>query len=98
MSELDVSITPSLPLLDARVKRYHLEVDGPYVGVRLEQTFGDTTAAGALRKVESIAVDAFNQRILIAEEDRSVGTALRAYTLDGEIGRASCRERVWQYV
>lgn len=84
MSELGVSITPALPLLGARVKRYHLEVDGPYVGVRLEQTFGDTTAAGALRKVESIAVDAFNQRILIAEEDRSVGTALRAYTLSGD--------------
>lgn len=84
MSELDVRIIPALALLDARVKRFHVEVDGPYVGVRLEQTFGDTTAAGALRKVESIGFDAFNQRILIAEEDRSVGTALRAYTLNGD--------------
>ncbi len=83
MSELDVSIIPALPLLNARVKRFHIEVDAAYVGVQLLQSFGDTTAAGALRKVESIMVDAFNQRILIAEEERSVGTALRAYTLDG---------------
>lgn len=84
MSELDFNVPPPLAQLDARVKRYHLDVDGAYVGVRLQQTFGDTTAAGALRKAESIMVDAFHQRILIAEEDRSVGTALRAYTLTGE--------------
>lgn len=83
MAGLGFDVTPPLPQLDARVKRFRMEVDGPYVGVRLQQVFGDTTAAGALRKVESIMVDAFNQRILIAEEDRSVGTALRAYTLGG---------------
>jgi len=84
MTELHFNVVPPLTQLDARVKRYRLEADGAYVGVQLQQVFGDTTAAGALRKVESITVDAFHQRILIAEEDRSVGTALRAYTLNGE--------------
>ena len=36
-----------------------------------------------LRMVESIAGDASHDRLLIAEEDRRVGSTLRDYTLDG---------------
>src|SRR5690606_39780716 len=45
--------------------------------------FGDTTEAGALRMVESIAGDPVYDRLLIAEEDLRVGTTLRVYDLAG---------------
>jgi len=84
MSDFDAALPPALPLLDRRVKRFRLEADGAYVSARLEQAFGDTGAAGALRMVESIAGDPGNGRLLIAEEDLRAGTALRVYSFAGE--------------
>ena len=43
--------------------------------------FGDTSEAGALRMVESIAGDPVNDRLLIADEDRRHRSTLREYTL-----------------
>ena len=84
MSDFDAALPPALPLLDRRIKRFRVEADGAYVSARLEQAFGDTSAAGALRMVESIAGDPVNGRLLIAEEDVRAGTALRVYTFAGE--------------
>lgn len=84
MSDLDAQLPPALPLLDQRIKRYRMEVDGAYVAARLVQSFGDTSAAGALRMVESIAGDPANARLLIAEEDARVGTTLRVYSFAGD--------------
>src|SRR5690606_11056003 len=45
--------------------------------------FGDTSDAAALRMVESLAGDPAHDRLLVADEHRGHGTALREYTLDG---------------
>ena len=75
---------PPMRLLDQRVKRFEVRLgaDGG-VEPRYLGSFGDLGAAGALRMVESIAGDPANDRLMIAEEDRRVGSTLRAYTLDG---------------
>lgn len=79
---------PPLHELDQRVRRYRLQFDSrgrmrsTYAG-----SFGETTEAGALRVVESIAGDAANRRLLIADESTSPrdgeGSTLREYTLEG---------------
>ena len=81
--------------LAERVKRFRLQLppDGTIQAWHMGQ-FGDTTEAGALRMVESIAGDPEHDRLLIAEEDLRVGTTLRVYTLGGEYaGRNLPRER-----
>ena len=87
-------VVPPLHELDQRVRRFRVAFD--HLG-RLRAThaghFGDTTAAGALRIVESIGGDAANDRLLVADESRDGsdghgGSTLREYDL---AGRASGR-------
>ncbi len=84
MTDFNTRELPPMAELDQRVKRFSVEfsadgaVQSNYLGA-----FGDTTSAGALRMVESIAGDAAYDRLLIAEEDRRVGSTLRDYTLQG---------------
>jgi 3-phytase len=95
MADYRTETVPPLPELDQRVKRYRLRfTGGTLAGVDYTGHFGDTTEAGALRMVESIAGDTAHDRLLIAEEDVRVGTTLRVYTLGGEYTRRSLpRER-----
>ncbi|RYZ71462.1 MAG: phytase [Lysobacteraceae bacterium] len=77
-------ITPPLAALDKRLRRYEVvQVDGKW-SARSRGHFGDTSAAGAIRVVESLFGDEANNRLLIAEEDVATGTRLREYTLDGK--------------
>jgi 3-phytase len=84
MADFRTGVLPPMGELDQRVKRFDVQVDSEgklqwkYLGA-----FGDTSEAGALRMVESIAGDSVNDRLLIADEDRRVGSTLREYTLDG---------------
>jgi 3-phytase len=90
MADYRTETVPPLSELDQRVKRYRLRFDGgTLVGTDYLGHFGDTTEAGALRMVESIAGDPAHDRLLIAEEDVRVGTTLRVYTLAGEYTRRS---------
>jgi 3-phytase len=83
MADFRTELVPPMDELDGRVKRYRVALDGPLPRATLQGQFGDTTEAGALRMVESIAGDPAHDRLLIAEEDRRVGTTLREYRLDG---------------
>jgi 3-phytase len=77
-------ILPPLVELDRRVQRYLVNRDGNTLDVRHAGSIGDTTAAGAIHIPESIWGDPAHDRLLIAEEDATIGTALREYTLGGE--------------
>lgn len=85
MADFRTGLLPPIAELDQRVKRFSVEFDGQdslrwrYLGA-----FGDTSEAGALRMVESVAGDPVHDRLLIAEEDRRVGSTLRDYTLAGQ--------------
>lgn len=84
MADFRTGELPPLGDLDQRVKRFEIRLDtSGAVHSRYLGAFGDTTEAGALRMVESIAGDSVNDRLLIAEEDRRVGSTLREYTLEG---------------
>lgn len=83
MADYRTETVPPLAELDQRVKRYQLRMDGAVPVARLLAQFGDTSEAGALRMVESIAGDPLHDRLLIAEEDVRVGTTLREYHMDG---------------
>lgn len=79
-------VVPPLPELVERVRRFEIDLDGSRLAVRDAGDFGDTTPAGALRLVESIAGDPAHGRLLIADE--ATGPAplrsnLREYTLAG---------------
>ncbi len=79
----DYDVVPPLDALAARIKRYTVLIDDEAVSARFEGSAGDTTPAGALRVVESIAGDVANGRLLVAEEDVPTGTGYRLYGLDG---------------
>ena len=83
MADFRTGLLPPMEELDGRVKRYRVEMFGELPKATLLGQFGDTTEAGALRMVESIAGDPFHDRLLIAEEDLRVGTTLREYRMDG---------------
>ncbi len=80
---------PPLSELDQRVRRYRVhfapsgELRATHAG-----SFGDTTDAGALRVVESIAGDPAHERLLIADESTAPrsgeGSTLREYTFAGQ--------------
>jgi 3-phytase len=73
--------------LGARVKQYRVRTTGGRVGAELVRAFGDTTGAGVLKVVESIAVDVPNRRLLIAEE-LETDSHINVYDLDGRyVGR-----------
>ncbi len=84
MADFRTRELPPMHMLDQRVKRFgvQLAADGS-VQPRYLGSFGDVGEAGALRMVESIAGDPAHDRLLIAEEDRRVGSTLRDYTLAG---------------
>ena len=79
-------VVPPLPELAQRVRRFRLELGADGVTATDAGDFGDTTEAGALRMVESLAGDPANDRLLVADE--ATGPAprrsnLREYTLAG---------------
>ena len=83
MADYRTETVPPMAELAQRVKRYRVLLGGDAPTATLLQQFGDTTEAGALRMVESIAGDPQHDRLLIAEEDVRVGTTLREYRMDG---------------
>ncbi len=84
MADFRTGELPPMAELDQRVKRFSIRLDDEGLPhARHEGNFGDTTEAGALRMVESIAGDPVHDRLLIAEEDRRVGSTLRDYRMDG---------------
>ncbi|MGO4223078.1 phytase [Lysobacter sp. TAF61] len=76
---------PPLAELDQRVRRFRVQFDqngrlrSSYGG-----SFGDTSEAGGLRMVESIAGDPDNDRLLVADEDRRHESTLREYSFSGK--------------
>jgi len=84
MADFATAQLPPRERLAERVKRYRITVDGDgRLQSRYLGAFGDTSDAGALRMVESIAGDPSHGRLLIAEEDNRVGATVREYSLDG---------------
>ena len=83
MSQQDEDLPPPLAELGQRFKRYALRVEGESIRVEARSSFGDTSAAGAIRIPESIWGDEAHDRLLISEEDQSLGTRLRVYDMNG---------------
>ncbi|WP_246149876.1 phytase [Arenimonas fontis] len=77
-------IVPPLAELDRRVQRYRVRFGDGGATVEHLGHFGAVSAADAIRIPESLWGDEVHDRLLIAEEDIRVGTALREYTLDGQ--------------
>jgi 3-phytase len=76
-------VVPQADELDERVRRYEVAYTGSGpVSARYAGSFGDT-GEGALRKVESIAGDPANRRLLVADEFTPGGSTLREYTFEG---------------
>lgn len=82
MSEENEDLPPPLAELGRRFKRYRVRIDGTTLDAMSLGTFGNTDAAGAIRIPESIWGDETNSRLLISEEDQSLGTRLRVYGFD----------------
>jgi 3-phytase len=76
-------IPPPLAELNARYKRYQVQLRGAALDPRYLGAFGDTSEAGAIRVPESLWGDVAHDRLLIAEEDLKTGTAVREYDLAG---------------
>lgn len=73
---------PPLARLGRRVRVYDVHVNDGKLSSELVNSFGDTTAAGAIRIAESIQLDPANGVLVIAEEDER-DTQIKEYTLDG---------------
>lgn len=84
MTDAQAGVLPPRAQMDQRVRRFkvQLDQDGSITGTDAG-SFGDTGEAGMLRLVESIGGDPAHDRLLIADEDRRVGSTLRDYTLAG---------------
>ncbi|GAA4860600.1 phytase [Luteimonas vadosa] len=82
-------VVPALATLDARVRRYRVELDGDRIRARSLGAFGSVDPAGALRIVESIAGDPARRRLLIADEFRPGPSSLRVYGFDGKFAGRS---------
>ncbi|PZQ30717.1 MAG: phytase [Stenotrophomonas acidaminiphila] len=76
-------ILPPLDQLDKRVWRFDVARNGDALLAKAVGSFGDATADGALRVVESIWGDPANDRLLIAEEDETYANELKVYDLAG---------------
>lgn len=76
-------IVPPLDQLDRRFRRYEVVQAADGWSARAAGTFGDTSAAGAIRVPESLFGDEAHDRLLVAEEDVPTGTRLREYDLQG---------------
>ncbi|TAA12216.1 phytase [Pseudoxanthomonas winnipegensis] len=90
MADFRTGQLPPREQMDQRVRRFEVDLqpDGG-LQVRAAGSFGDTGQAGMLRMVESIAGDPAHDRLLIADEDRRVGSTFRDYTLEGRFRGAS---------
>lgn len=77
----DEETVPPLAELGQRFRRYQLRKQGDAWSATLTQTFGETSAAGAIRIAESVFADPAHDRLLLAEEDVATGTRLREYGL-----------------
>ena len=77
-------ILPPMDQLDRRIHRYRVRDNAGEPRAQAAGTFGDTTAAGAIRIPESLWGDVANDRVLIAEEDVATGTGYRDYSLEGQ--------------
>lgn len=75
--------TPPAAELGERVKHFRLSASEAGFEARLLGAFGDTSGAGVLTTVESIAADARYDRLLIADETRGVQN-IKVYSLTGE--------------
>ena len=84
MADFANRVLPAPQRLAERVKRYRVAERDGKLEVRYLGAFGDTGEDGALRMVESIAGDIAHDRLLIADEDRRVGSTLREYSLQGQ--------------
>lgn len=75
---------PPAAALARRVHVYEVRIaDGATPDIRPRTTFGATDGPGALHMVESIAVDAAHDQVLVAEEDARAGQVLKVYRRDG---------------
>ena len=74
---------PPLEQLSERVKHFHVARSGERIDATHVASFGDTSASGALRWVESIYGDPPHGRLLIAEEYLETGSTLRVYDMTG---------------
>ncbi|HEY0334740.1 MAG TPA: phytase [Stenotrophomonas sp.] len=83
MSPANEDVPPPLAELGQRFRRFQVTRHGDAWTGLPTGSFGDTSAQGAVRIAESVFGDVANDRLLIAEEDVSVGTQLREYGLDG---------------
>lgn len=73
---------PPLGELGERVKWFRVRLAAGRLQATHMGSFGDTTAAGAIRVTESIFADPANDRLVIAEE-LETDSHLKVYTLDG---------------
>jgi len=69
--------------LARRVHFFSVDVDSLGIVVDSLRPFGATTGEGVLHIVESVWGDTVSGHLLIADEDRTVGRALRLYNLEG---------------
>jgi 3-phytase len=77
-------VVPPYAELDQRVRRFRVQFDqAGRLRTHYAGAFGDTHEDTALRMVESIAGDAANDRLLVADEDTRHDSTLREYTMSG---------------
>ncbi|HET6363026.1 MAG TPA: phytase precursor, partial [Gemmatimonadota bacterium] len=81
--ELEEDVIPPDSALGERVEHFRAWVEGGELMHEHVRTFGDTTGPGVLRKVETIAVDPANDRVVIAEE-LEPDSYWKIYRLDGQ--------------
>ena len=86
MADFERGLLPPAAQLNQRVRRYRLRFPPPDSGdkapeVTYQGSNGETADEGVLHMVESIAGDPVHDRLLIADEDRRVGSTLRDYSL-----------------
>jgi 3-phytase len=75
---------PPAAALARRVHVYAVRItDDLAPDIQPRATFGATEGPGALHMVESIAVDAVHDQVLVAEEDARAGQVLKVYRRDG---------------
>lgn len=73
---------PPDSLLGERVREYRLTLADGRAEAEEVRAFGETSGPGVLKVVESIAVDAPNERLMIAEELEGE-SMIKVYSLDG---------------
>lgn len=80
--ELQEDVIPPDSMLGERVEHFRAWVEAGELRHEHVGTFGDTSGPGVLRKVETIAVDPDNDRVVIAEE-LEPDSHWKIYAMDG---------------